>query len=312
MLRASLYLNLPEDSPLLQKPGFRRQEYAFFRDMTMSNGTVKATHGNRLDDVNRQFFDIIARTGLKPSRVVDIGVSSGITTAEWIAEFAKHGMSVHMTATDLVMRVHLIRLNRFVSVLVQPNGHVLQFEILGRGVRAKTKRRDYVTLLWLPRRLLSAWANRRLRSNADYAAITSGKPASDAVTTLSFAVPSLRANANADLLEHDILTGGPPLPDGTADVVRVANLLQHIYFTPPQMSQIVENIRRMCHPESIVVICRNKDDELNASFLRCLADGSFRIEGRIGNGSEAESYFIPEQSPDEPSGRTTAGAEQFA
>jgi hypothetical protein len=292
MLRASYYLTLGEDSPLLKNPNFQKREFLFFRDLTMSNGTVKMTHRNRLDEVNRKFFEILSREHETVSQVVDIGVSSGITTAEWIQEFMARKMPISMVATDLVTDVYLLKLNRHLSVLLQRDGTILQYEVLGHGARGRSKRRDYLTGLWLARSLLRRWTVRRLYSHPDFAAIVAGTPYSDAVTKLSFAAPALAACPRVELMEHDILSDVPVMPDGAADVVRIANLLQAVYFTQPQIAKIVAAIKRMCHPGSIVIVCRNKDKELTASFMRCLPDGRFRLEGRIGGGSEVEESFV--------------------
>ena len=103
---------------------------------------------------------------------------------------------------------------------------------------------------------------------------------------------ALRGHERIRLFDDDILLPNPPQFAGCADVVRVANLIQPIYFTENQIQRAVENVRERCRGEgSIVVVCRNTAGSLDGSILRMTGARQFSVEARLGRGSEVEGYF---------------------
>jgi hypothetical protein len=190
-----------------------------------------------------------------------------------------------MTATDLTMTVNLWRLNRFAMTLAERNGHILQAELFGSGI-STTRRRDYFTGVALFKWALFRGIKRSLEGEMrSHAGSVQGK-------MFPFVSPLLRARANVKLLDHNILHDGAPLGEGSADIVRIANLLQRSYFDEGQIRRIVSNVRLMCHEGSIVIVCRNAETHIEASFLRLDSAGKFSVEARIGMGSEVEDYFV--------------------
>ncbi len=71
-------------------------EDLFFRNIRLPNGTYKTTYRRRLDDLNA-----LARQHLPPKRpldFMDVAVSSGVSTLEWIEFLAESGIQCRMTA----------------------------------------------------------------------------------------------------------------------------------------------------------------------------------------------------------------------
>ena len=65
-------------------------EDLFFRNIRLPNGTNKTTYRRRLDDLNA-----LARQHLPPKRpldFMDVAVSSGVSTLEWIEFLAESGI----------------------------------------------------------------------------------------------------------------------------------------------------------------------------------------------------------------------------
>ena len=274
MLRASAYLSAPGGAQFHQK-----LEREFYRSIKTSNGTKKSTALRRLDAMNDLFFATLDRCGLVPHAAMDIGISSGVTTLEWLREFDKRSLPVTMIATDLVMSVELYAIGRRMRVLTEKNGHLLQIEMFGNGIRTHMRRRDYLTggIVW--RKALCSVARPLLRK-----AVYQG--------TYLLVSPALRGHERIRLFDDDILLPNPPQFAGCADVVRVANLIQPIYFTQKQIQRAVENVRERCRGEgSIVVVCRNTAGSLDGSILRMTGARQFSVEARLGRGSEVEGYF---------------------
>ncbi len=257
----------------------REQEREFFRRIKTSNGTKKSTAPRRLDAMNELFFSVTDRLGTVPRVAMDIGVSSGITTLEWLEGFDNRHVPVTMIATDLVMSVDLYAIGRHLRALAERNGHLLQIEMFGWGIRTHLRGRDYLTgaALWRP--ALCRLARRRLRD-----ARHEGQ--------FQLVSPALRRHPRIRLADDDVFAPNPAPFIRGADVVRIANLLQPIYFSDEQIRSAVGNIRERCRGEgSLVIVCRNTDDRLEGSILRMTGGRHFTLEARLGPGSEVEGYF---------------------
>ncbi len=274
MISASAYL-----SPGASHQFSREQEREFYRRIKTSNGTKKSTSPRRLDAMNALFFAIVARQGLVPKVAMDIGISSGVTTLEWLEGFQRHGLPVSMIATDLVMSVDLYAIGRHIRVLTEKNGHLLQIELFGRGVRTHMRGRDYLNggIIW---RNALCLAIRLMRRHA----IRQG--------TYQLVSPALRGQERIRLCDDDIFLPNAPHFIRAADVVRVANLLQPIYFSDEQIRRAARHIGERCRGEgSLLIVCRNTDTGLDGSILRMTASRQFTVAARLGRGSEVEGYF---------------------
>lgn len=277
MIPASTYLSAPNGHRFS-----RKQEYEFFCRIKTSNGTMKSTEPRRLDAVNDLFFDVVERLAMAPKVAMDVGVSSGITTLEWLQAFDRHHMPVTMIATDLVMSVDLFAIGRHLRALAERDGHLLQIEMFGRGIRTHLRSHDYLTgaALWRP--ALCRLARRRLKD-----AVHEGE--------FQLVAPALRRHERIRLSDDDIFAPNPASFVRSADVVRVANLIQPIYFSEDQIRRAAANIRERCRGEgSLVVVCRNTDSSLEGSILRMTEARQLVVEARLGPGSEVESYFTLE------------------
>jgi hypothetical protein len=271
---ASYYLAIPPDVPVSQQA-----EDELYRSLKISNGTRKSTEPHRLTRINDLLFDTVNRLGLIPCRAMDIGISSGITTLEWMREFDRRGLPVTMIATDLVMKVYVYQISKNISALTEANGHLLQIEMFGRPVYAHDRFRDFLTGGFIWRRALRATIRSRLKNSARQGPY-------DLVT------PALRRQDRIILLEDNILGTSPPNLMASADIIRVANLIQPVYFTDNEIRCCVRTIRERCRGDgSLVVVCRNKGDTLVGSILRLTDHNAFVLEARLGTGSEVEHFF---------------------
>jgi hypothetical protein len=275
MLAASAYLNAScEQAPT------RRAEAEFYRGIETSNGTKKATDAERLVQMDDLFFKTLARLDLTPRTVMDIGVSSGVTTVDWLRAFEDRGHNIEMIATDFVMSVYIHKLGKNVKALTERNGYLLQIEVFGNGIRTYRRWRDYFLGGWIWRNLLCAFVRSRL-------------PRTEREGPYKFVSPHLRDRQDVQLLDDDILAPNPANMIGCADVVRVANLMQSVYFTDAQMRRMAVTVRERCRGEgSLVIICRDLRGHIEGSILRLASRNQFVVEARLGRGSEAEPYFV--------------------
>jgi hypothetical protein len=78
-------------------------EYEFFRRVVLPNGTFKTTLANWLDDLNQAALPYIARITERPVKILDVGVSSGVSTLEWHDQLLAERITCDITGTDLTI-----------------------------------------------------------------------------------------------------------------------------------------------------------------------------------------------------------------
>ena len=108
-------------------------EYEFFRRVVLPNGTFKTTLANRLDDLNQAVLPYIARIAERPVKVLDVGISSGVSTLEWHDQLLAERITCDITGTDLTIYASLVSLARQLSVLIDCNRNILHMDVFGRG-----------------------------------------------------------------------------------------------------------------------------------------------------------------------------------
>jgi len=288
---ARFYLTVSPDDPFVATKRFARLEDAFYRSIRTSNGSWKATEHNRLDGMNEVFFRSASHK-LPPRPVVmDIGVSSGISTFEWLLEFERRAIPVDAIASDRTLVVYLADLGFGLRAVLERSGHILQVEAANIGFRVWCGKRDYLTGSFVFRRALDLFARARL-TRAQLPLPISAASASRVISGPHVLIcPQLRGRQNVVIEEDDILQPPTPARSKAADVIRLANIMQRTYFSDDQLRTIAENVRARCRGDgAFVVLCRNRGLSLEGSILRASSSG-FVILDRLGPGSEAERYF---------------------
>lgn len=293
---ASRYLRLAPDDPFVQTAEFRQLEDDLYSHLKTSGGTWKTTTHHRLDALNAALFEVVESSAFRPEVVIDIAISSGASTLEWLNEFNQRGYDIKLIGTDLTMTVYIARLSPVVAMVIERSAHVLQIELLGRGYLSECGRRDWVSGFCFFKAILVALLRLRLwsRGISQPISLEAARRNPDVLEGPFLCVsPLLRNNRAVLLIDDDILAPNDPTLLRRADIIRLANILQPSYFAPDQIRTAVENVRDRCRGEgSLVVVCRNDDQEINGSILRMSATRDFVTLKRIGLGSEIETYFV--------------------
>src|SRR5260370_9203504 len=94
-----------------------RQEANFFAALRLANGTFKTTADHRMDDLNEYILMRWRKTAFRPTKIMDVGVSSGITSAEWVELLLRSGLPGRPTATDFALWCDIVPLWPGVSVV---------------------------------------------------------------------------------------------------------------------------------------------------------------------------------------------------
>ncbi|MEZ5365119.1 MAG: hypothetical protein R2748_23035 [Bryobacterales bacterium] len=209
-------------------------------------------------------------------RALDIGVSSGVTTLEWIDAMEACGLSCAMTAADLVVHGRLTRAPLFGDVLTDGRGRFLQFAGT-LGVRMRPYRQGVFRAATAALDLLARQ--------------TSG--GGERGREVQLVTPRLTERSNCEVVEHDALEDRAEWR-GCFDVARAANLLNRVYFSDDQIRRALELLQSYLAPGGLLVLCRTDiETRVNhASILRSQPSGAFEVVERLGDGSEIEALAL--------------------
>ncbi|OCP10176.1 MULTISPECIES: ATP-binding protein [unclassified Ensifer] len=266
----------------------RARESEFFAKLKMRNGTFKLTQPSRFRELEIAFRPVLSERAAQLRDVLDVGVSTGVTTVELLRYLETCGSTPKVTATDLFIDAHIVEVATGVRVLADPEGWPLQYDVAGLAIRPWIRRLDYVSLAFIPRQLAKAMLQPRLR-----ALIRSGK--SEPVQMIT---RSLSRNDSIEFVEDDIMRRSPDFT-GRFDLVRAANILNKSYFSAEQICSAVANIRSYLKGRgSLLIVTRtNEKGENRGTIFEVGADGSFAALMRVGGGSEVEDLILGHQEP---------------
>jgi hypothetical protein len=258
-----------------------QREAAFFAALRLSNGTFKTTRAHRMDDLNAFLVQEWTQAGFQPSEIMDVGVSSGVSTVEWIEALERAGFQVRITATDLTLWARRWRLAPGIAVLEEESGQPLQYVVAGVPFRPWRRRLDYVTG-YAALAGAVAWVARRLRPHA--------------TESSRLMLANQRAVARSDIVwaEDNVFLPGTAALLGPFDAIRAANILNLGYFGPEQIAAAVRNLRsRLRGPGAQLLVNRTVDSGANHATLFCLdLDRRFRTQAMFGDGSEIADIVL--------------------
>jgi len=258
-------------------------ESAFFARLKMRNGTFKLTQPSRFRELEVAFRPFIAERATFLHDILDVGVSTGLTTVELSKFLESCGAAVHITATDLFVEAHIVEFSPGITVFCDPEGWPLQYDLRGVAVRPWIRRLDYVTLAFAPLLLARVLLQPLLRDR-----VREGKSRQVQMITRS-----LPENGKINFVEDDIMSRSQHLA-GRFDLVRATNILNTNYFSLDQIRTAIENIHSYLRgPGALVVVTRTNRAQENAGTLFELKeDGSFAALERVGGGSEIEKLLL--------------------
>jgi len=267
-------------------------EARFFGGLRTGNFTFKRTGEGRLRAVDRALIECLDRADARIDTVLDLGISSGVTTAELAAAIAQSGRTVSMTGTDRGLAARIVDLPMGCRALVEPSGHVLQYEILGRAMRPWTRRLDYLTGMIVAQKVVDRTLGPLARSRARTA---------EAGSPVALVSPRLSQSDAIRLIEDDITVRNPALVGGF-DLIRAANILNRHYFEPADLQRAVDNVRSYLRGPGawLLVLRTHGEDGHRGTLFRVAGDRGLAVVERWGGGSEVESMFL--QAPADQSG----------
>jgi hypothetical protein len=262
-------------------------EGAFFGALRLSNGTYKTTLSDRLDDVNELIADLLPRG--RRLQVMDVGVSSGITTAEWSDQLRARRINHDLFAGDLAPSAILLTVGQHAAALWQEDGHPLAVQVgrrclyLGRA-RAATS---------MPRCALAAVY--RLIVGRMHPAAYEARPApwTQRVRPVGLVSRRLASRPTVQVVPDDIRRAGRFA--GRADVCRAANVLNRSYFGDDEIRTMARNLLDRLTGGGLLAVCRTHEEggrHVNRATVLRKVDRSLEVVGRLNGGSDVEDLLL--------------------
>ena len=266
------------------------REDLFFHSIELRNGTRKTTRHRRLDDLNAMVQQLLPPQ--RPLEIMDVAVSSGVSTAEWLIELERAGIQCHMLAGDAVVNAFLISLGPNLRALSDRTGHLMQLDIKGEAVRMPPpRRRDRIR--YFPHMLLLRAATRLFDLSK------MNRPRHEPLQQrlgatcrpLTLMSPSLNRLPQLQAVEDDILLNR----DYTRrfHVLRAANILNLAYFDTATLQRMLRNLRARLLPGGLLIVCRTNDADVNnASVFTLEKDGRLTTTATLNEGSEIADLVL--------------------
>jgi hypothetical protein len=244
-------------------------ERRFFAKVRLPNGTWKTTYPRRLDDLNESLVALLPTD--RELEVMDVAVSSGISTIEWSDQLFANGVRHRLVAGDLDADGRLLSRGRWLAVLFDSDGGeplLLEVGPLTLPVwSARRAARLARPLLRPALRALSPWAR-----------------------PVSLVSPRLQRRPEVEVVRDDVTVPGR-FPQ-RFDVVRVANLVQRAYFDEPAMRAIVANLRGRLREGGLLVVCRTGEDGVNRATIFRRGGDRLAPELSLNGGSEVAQLIV--------------------
>lgn len=277
-----------------------RVERGFFDSLQLRNGTTKQTAAGRLKDVDHATTAYFRGLAQPPRNFLDVAVSSGISTGEWYRALSGAGLpGVTMTGTDLTLHAYLVEVNRYFRVLVQSDNFPLQFDVAGIAIStARRGRRGY-----LDGSYLAVWCLQRVLRRI-CTGLEPGTPSKDGdrlfaahglrIRRVQLISPRVGRLNQLAFVDDDLSATNDPTLVGKFEVIRAANILNHIYFPHETLTIILKRLaERLQGPGSFLLVSRTRPAGGNDATLFLLnAASRFEVVLRVGAGSEVEPLVL--------------------
>jgi hypothetical protein len=244
----------------------------------MRNGTFKRTQHNRFAALEKAFSKSIARRAHRIRQVLDLAVSSGVTTVDFAEYLSGLGARFNMVATDAFISAHIVEFGAGIRILAAPDGFPLQYDIRGVAFRPWVRRLDYATLGILPRLALRASAERRAAR-----LIAAGRS-----VPVQLVSPRLAMRPDIRLVEADIRERQDSFCR-RFDLIRAANILNRGAFADADLQRAIRHVASyLAGPGALLIVTRTGPDGRDNGTLFVQSDHGIEILSRHGTGSEIE------------------------
>lgn len=277
---ANAFLHAPTDRVTAQ------MEHEFFCSIMVRNRTWKTTFHGRFREVNERLISEVGAGRVRVASILDVGVSSGISTLELYNDISSRGYETHIVGTDLFTHAYLVRVGTSCHALVDDTGFPLQFDLFGRGITPWVTQRDQRNGMFVFRKLVNLAFTRRARAILRHTDDVR-------VERVRLVTPRLAGITNISLQTDDVTCYNSDFC-ARFGFIRAANILNRGYFAEPALVAIIDNIRHYLDGcgASLLVIRTHEDGNNHGTLFKLVNDRRFEISTRFGAGSEIEDLVL--------------------
>ncbi len=255
-------------------------EQRFFNQIKLANGTRKTTDVNRLSDLNEICNRILSEvTGSR--ELLDIGISSGITTVEWMESLDNAGLQYHLDGFDLCLDGYIHTVTNWFHVLCDSTDIPLEFEVFGSPIGNYFGENSYHRVKRVIPVLLLRFFYRVAKS--------SGLSKSDK-QQVRLVTHRLTDSDKFRIFEFDISRVHEL--DKRYSMIRAANILNLEYFDREFLSDAVRKLKGQINDGGFLCVARTHADGTNHATVYRKAFDRFEVIERLGKGSEIESIIV--------------------
>jgi hypothetical protein len=253
---------------------------AFLTTLFLRNGVTKMTTTHRMDDL----FPVILRHALSirsdPFKVLDVGCSAGVSTAELHAALSAAGFAAHTFGTDLTLYANYVVGPDGIGVLFDDDKLPLQIDIGSWSSSWRWRRRD---LVFRPCRSLRA---RRVafRGLDKFRSALDSPRSGYSVVRIPLLASNVEGVSNLHFSEENILN---PVVPGPFAIIRVANLLNRNYFAEQSIKQMATALfLRVVDGGLLLVVRTEPGSNINRGTLFRRTGDGFAVVESVNGGSE--------------------------
>jgi hypothetical protein len=261
-------------------------EEKLFSSLMMRNKTYKTTYSSRFSEVNSYLVQQVKSGGLNAKRVLDIGISSGISALELHDDIRSLGYHTHLTGTDILIDAWIVRVMPGCYAMIDDTQYPLMFDIGGRNLKPWITSHDYRTGFFLIRKLVNVTFTRLAKLNLSH-------PLRKGARKVKLVTPRLFASGDISIIKDDITAYNPHFA-ARFDFIRAANVLNKAYFHESTLTTMLGNIRRyLAGDGSSLLVMRTHEDHVNhGTLFHFGAGGRCEVMQRFGQGSEVEDLVL--------------------
>jgi hypothetical protein len=251
--------------------GDRDEAHRFFARVRLPSGVFKATQPRRLDDLNDLALPLLPSE--RPLELMDVAVSTGVTSLEWSEQLAAAGIEHRLLCGDSHVEGAWLRFPGGDVLLDHGRREILFLELLGRTVDPSGGSGKSRLVMPLVRAIV--WLGLHLRLP---------------VRQIDLVAPAVRDSPAVSVIEDDIFVHRPDLR-ARFHVLRAANILNRAYFGEDRLVAGIASLRERLRPGGFLIVCRTHDDGTNHGSIVQATDGGWTVAARIGDGSEIEDLL---------------------
>lgn len=265
---------------------------SLFDSLRLKNGVYKTTCSHRLDDVNTWVTNYLPAAS--PLNVLDVAISSGTSTLEWIDSLEESGFDCRMTGMDLTIDALLVSFGDRLHAVLDRTRWPLMFEIDGQFIsnppRKKHLLRYFISLTRI-KWALRLWAQQPVKYRTSRTLRILGMPTTS--RNINLVIPRLMGHPRVIVREGDLLSGSGL--EGEFHVIRAANILNRKYFDNAAIVRMVQNLEHQLAQDGLLVVCRTDLDGEGVNrgtIFKLGEDKRFAPVSQLNGGSEVEELIL--------------------